>query len=79
MAHINPIIIAIRRKFPEEYFSNALLLIRERFFVQVARAEPLVDLISLGRKECRLFLKLQCRPEIRANTVRKRANLVPAP
>lgn len=32
MAHINPIIIAIRRKFPEEYFSNALLLIRERFF-----------------------------------------------
>ena len=32
MALINLIIIAIRRKFFEEYSSNALLLVQERFF-----------------------------------------------
>ena len=77
MALINLIIIAIRRKFFEEYSSNALLLVQERFFVQVVCAGPPVGLISLARKECRLVLEVQRRPEIDVSAVRKLSNLVP--
>ena len=77
MVHINPIIIAIRRKFFEEHFSNALLFTRERFFCVGRLCWPLLGLISSARKECRLVHELQRRPEIGVNTVRKRSNLVP--
>jgi hypothetical protein len=40
---------------------------------------PLFELISFARTESRLVHELQRRPEIRANTVRKRSNLVLAP